>query len=254
MRILLSNDDGYAAPGLCAVRQVLAHFGTVTVIAPERNRSGASNSLTLDRPLRLQTMSPSVYAIDGTPADCVNLALTGALAEGRPDLVVSGINTGENLGEDVLYSGTVAAAMEGALHGLPAIAVSLAGADETTDFKAAAASFARLLQRLLAGGLAPGSLLNVNLPATVGNAEFEVTRLGRRHRDSVLIPTTDPRGRTCFWVGPIGSPGRDGGPGTDFHAIARGRISVTPLQTDLTDFASLEPLGPLIHPAAGGDG
>jgi 5'-nucleotidase len=254
MRILLSNDDGYAAPGLCAVRHVLAQFGTVTVMAPERNRSGASNSLTLDRPLRLQTISPSVYAIDGTPADCVNLALTGALAEGRPDLVVSGINTGENLGEDVLYSGTVAAAMEGALHGLPAIAVSLAGADDTTDFTAAAASFARLLQRLLAGGLAPGSLLNVNLPFSCHNADFEVTRLGRRHRDSMLIPTTDPRGRTCFWVGPIGSPGRDGGPGTDFHAIAEGRISVTPLQTDLTDFAALESLGPSIHPARGGDG
>lgn len=254
MRILLSNDDGYAAPGLRAVRQVLAQFGSVTVLAPERNRSGASNSLTLDRPLRLQTMAPSVYSIDGTPADCVNLALTGALAGPRPDLVVSGINIGENLGEDVLYSGTVAAAMEGALHGVPAIAVSLAEANDSTDFSAAAARFAQLLQRLLSGGLAPGSLLNVNLPAACMDADFEVTRLGRRHRDSELIPTTDPRGRTCFWVGPIGSPGRDGGPGTDFHAIASGRISVTPLQTDLTAFGALEQLSANLKPAEDQDG
>lgn len=242
MRILLSNDDGFGAPGIAAARSVLMALGDVIVVAPERNRSGASNALTLDRPLRLATISAGIFSVDGTPADCVNLALTGALGESRPDLVVSGINSGENLGEDVLYSGTVAAAMEGALHGIPAVAVSLQGADEHTDFSAAAACFARLLARLLRAGLAPGALLNVNLPVTAGRDDFEVTRLGRRHRDSALVPTSDPRGRRFFWLGPIGSPGRDAGPGTDFHALASGRVSVSPLQTDLTAYAELESL------------
>ncbi|MGD9600581.1 MAG: 5'/3'-nucleotidase SurE [Gammaproteobacteria bacterium] len=241
MRILLSNDDGIRAPGLMALASALREIAHVTVVAPERNRSGASNALTLERPLRVESVAADCYAVDGTPADCVNLALTGAL-DLHPDLVVSGINAGENLGEDVLYSGTVAAAMEGALRGLPAFAVSLAMGGETGSFDRAASLAARFVARV--GALPPskGTLLNINIPAGVGDAQWVVTRLGRRHRDTRSVRQLDPRSRPMYWIGPIGSPGFDGGPGTDFHAVSQGFVSITPLHTDLTAYSLMEDL------------
>jgi len=241
MRILLSNDDGIRAPGLIALAAALRKIAHVTVVAPERNRSGASNSLTLERPLRVEPVAADCFAVDGTPADCVNLALTGAL-DLRPDLVVSGINAGENLGEDVLYSGTVAAAMEGAMQGLPSLAVSLAAGAESACFEQAASVAARIVARLAAQPLGAGTLLNINIPAGVGEARWVVTRLGRRHRDTRTVRQLDPRNRPMYWIGPIGSPGFDGGPGTDFHAVANRLVSVTPLQTDLTAYSLMEDL------------
>lgn len=242
MRILLSNDDGYSAPGLTALAQALRQVADVIVVAPERNRSGASNSLTLDRPLRLNRVDESVFAVDGTPADCVNLALTGAV-DARPDLVVSGINAGENLGEDVLYSGTVAAAMEGALLGLPAIAVSQVIHAEPADYRHAISLVLELVRGHESMGLTGGTLLNVNVPQGAERPRLLLTRLGRRHRDTVAIGSADPRGRPVFWLGPIGSPGADAGPGTDFHAIGDGYASVTPIHTDLTAYSQLEQVG-----------
>lgn len=237
LRILLSNDDGFRAAGLRAMAEALSAIAEVMVVAPETNRSGASNSLTLDRPLRARAIGEGSYAIDGTPADCVNLALTGLLAA-KPDLVVSGINTGENLGEDVLYSGTVAAAMEGALLGYPAIAVSLANADEQSNFAVPAAALRDFIAR--AGTLPAGTLLNVNFPLESKGASWCATRLGRRHKDTRSVRQLDPKNRPMYWIGPTGSPGFDAGPGTDFHAIAQQLVSVTPLQTDLTAYSSLE--------------
>ena len=242
MRILLSNDDGYRAPGLVALAAALRTLCEVTVVAPEANRSGASSALTLDRPLRITPMGEAVYAVDGTPADCVFLALTEVLQE-RPTLVVSGINAGENLGDDVIYSGTVAAAMEGALMGLPAVALSLASHDPR-DFAPAAEVARALVQRCLAWPLPRASLLNVNIPdgETASLANARVTRLGRRRREAVAIRQQDPRGRPVYWIGPPGGPGDDAGAGTDFHAIAEGHVSITPLQTDLSAFGRIDEL------------
>lgn len=253
MRILLSNDDGYAAPGLTVLAQALRNIATVVVVAPERNRSGASNSLTLDRPLRLNRVDADVYAVDGTPADCVNLALTGAV-EARPDLVISGINEGENLGEDVLYSGTVAAAMEGALLGLPAIAISQLAHAEPVDYQHAVSLVLELVGRCARASLPPGTLLNVNVPQGSQLPRMQLTRLGRRHRDTVAIRQEDPRHRPVFWLGPIGSPGADAGPGTDFHAVSEGHASVTPIHTDLTAYSQLEDVGSWLATAAGSAG
>jgi 5'-nucleotidase len=239
MRILLSNDDGYRAQGLVELAECLGRVAEVTVVAPERNRSGASNSLTLDRPLRVSEIRRNYFAVDGTPADCVNLALTGML-ETRPDLVIAGINAGENLGEDVLYSGTVAAAMEGALLGYPALATSLASREDRPDYAAAAAIILQLVMRFKASMLDPGQLLNVNIP---GRGEIQgtlVTRLGRRHKDTTSVRQLDPKNRPIYWIGPTGSPGFDAGPGTDFHALANDYVSVTPIQTDMTAYTQLE--------------
>ena len=233
MRILLSNDDGYFAPGLAALAEGLAPLGEITVVAPERDRSGASNSLTLDRPLSLHRAHNGFLYVNGTPTDCVHMAVTGLL-DFEPDLVVSGINNGSNMGDDTLYSGTVAAATEGYLLGIPAIAVSLVGKE--FDHYASAARVAReLVERLAAAPFGAPVLLNVNVPDVPYDriTGYEVTRLGRRHKAQPVVAGKNPRGETVYWVGPAGAA-REAGPGTDFHALERGAVSITPLQVDLT--------------------
>ncbi len=239
MRILISNDDGYLAPGLAVLAEALAEVAEVTVVAPERNRSGASNSLTLDNPLRSHRADNGFVYVDGTPTDCVHLAITGLL-EREPDMVVSGVNSGANLGDDVLYSGTVAAAMEGRFLGLPAVAVSLLG--EAPQHYATAATVAKhLVLRLQHEPLPADTILNVNVPDLPWSAldGFEATRLGHRRKAEPVVKSRDPRGRAIYWVGPAG-PEEDAGPGTDFHAVRHGRVSITPLHVDLTRYAALE--------------
>jgi 5'-nucleotidase len=243
VRILISNDDGYRARGILALRGALEGLGDLTVVAPDRNRSGASNSLTLEVPLRVAQAEPDVYFVQGTPTDCVHLAISG-LFPFEPDMVVSGINDGSNLGDDVLYSGTVAAATEGRFLGKPAVAISLntdgLRGDAQRHFETGA-HFARLIvERLLAQPLARATVLNVNVP-NIPVAEVKgirITRLGNRHRSEQVIHAEDPRGRPVYWVGPAGA-GQDAGPGTDFHAVAEGFVSVTPLTVDLTNHAAL---------------
>ena len=242
MHILVSNDDGYLAPGLAALAQAMRRFGEVTVVAPEQNASGASNSLTLNRPLTVHQAANGFLYMNGTPTDCVHVALTGLL-ERAPDLVVSGINNGQNMGDDTIYSGTVAAAMEGYLFGIPSIAFSHVdkGHDHLED---AARAAALLVERFLARPLPGAVLLNVNipnLPASRLGAPV-CTRLGKRHEAEPVIRETSPRGETIYWVGSAGEA-RDAGPGTDFHAVAGGAISVTPLQIDLTHREQLESVG-----------
>ena len=238
MRFLLSNDDGYQAPGLHALAKALQKLGDVAVVAPDRDRSGASNSLTLDRPLRVLTDPRGFQYVNGTPTDCVHLAITGLLDQ-EPDMVISGINSGANLGDDVLYSGTVAAAMEGHFLGCPALALSLATESphqygEATDI---AVSLIKALQKDQAEG---ALLLNVNIPYIDKQdiTGYALTRLGQRHRSEAAKSTTDPKGRTVYWVGPAGRE-RDAGEGTDFHAIKNKQVSITPLQLDLTAHQSL---------------
>jgi len=233
MRILVSNDDGYFAPGIIALVNALVPIADVTVVAPERDRSGASNSLTLDRPLAVRRAENGFYCVNGTPTDCVHLAVTGLLPE-LPDMVVSGINLGQNMGDDTLYSGTVAAATEGFLLGIPSIAVSLAS--RSAQYLPGAARFVReLVERFKSRAPTEPTLLNVNIPP----ASYEhfgapvVTRLGKRHKAEPVIKATSPRNETVYWVGAAG-PAADAGPGTDFHAVASGHISITPLQIDLT--------------------
>ena len=241
MKILLCNDDGYRARGLGVLHERLAALGQVDVVAPDRNQSGASSSLTLHSPLRVSQAENGVWSVNGTPSDCVHLALAGFLDD-DPDIVVSGINHGANLGDDVIYSGTVAAAIEGRYCGLPAIAVSLAG--ETLDhFETAAAVTARLIERLTSEPLPSDVILNVNVPDVPLDAlaGIRATRLGFRHRAEPIVRQRDPRGRDIYWIGPAG-PGEDAGPGTDFHAVAHGFASVTPLQIDLTRHHQLEQL------------
>lgn len=239
MRILVSNDDGYSAPGIQALAAALAEDAEVTVVAPERDRSGASNSLTLEWPIRVAQAGERIYRIEGTPTDCVHLAITGLLDQ-LPDMVVSGINAGANLGDDVLYSGTVAAAMEGRSLGLPAVALSLAS-HSPTHYDTAARVARRVVQRLRSEPLPADTILNINVPDRPFDQikGFEATRLGARHRAEAAIPTKDPRGRTIYWIGPPGSE-QDSGPGTDFDAVERGFVSVTPLQVDLTKYKALE--------------
>lgn len=240
MRILISNDDGYLAPGLSALAEALASVADIVVVAPDSNRSGASNSLSLDRPLSVQQAANGFYFVNGTPTDCVHVALTGML-DYRPDLVVSGINNGQNMGDDTLYSGTVAAATEAYLFGIPAIAFSqVAHGWEHVD---AAARVARDLVLRRFDELPSPYLLNVNIPNLPYEAMGPVraTRLGRRHQAEPVIRAHDPRGREIFWIGPPGAC-LDGGPGTDFHATAQSEISVTPLQVDLTHRTQLEAL------------
>lgn len=233
MRILLSNDDGYFAPGIEHLARVLGDLGDITVVAPERDRSGASNSLTLDRPLSLRRTANGFFHVNGTPTDCVHLAVTGML-DTLPDMVVSGINHGANMGDDTIYSGTVAAATEGYLLGVPAIAVSLVG-KSGTHFATAAQIAHQLVARYLAKPVREPMLLNVNVP-DVPLADIrgiKVTRLGRRHKAEPVVKATTPRGETVYWVGAAGEAA-DAGEGTDFHAVANNYVSVTPLQIDLT--------------------
>lgn len=242
MKILISNDDGYTAPGIKALAAGLASLGTTTVVAPDRNRSGASNSLTLDNPLRVNQLENGVYRVEGTPTDCVHLAITGLLDD-EPDMVVSGINAGANLGDDVLYSGTVAAAMEGRFLGLPAIAISLVSTD-CKHYETAAWVAAQLVENLQKSVLPANTILNVNVPDLpiediIG---FESTRLGYRHKAEPVIKEMDPRGRPMYWVGPAGEE-QDAGPGTDFDAVRRGAVSVTPLQIDLTRYDAIDGVG-----------
>lgn len=242
MHILVSNDDGYGAPGIECLAAAMEAEGLVTVVAPERDRSGASNSLTLDNPIRVHRIGERGYRVEGTPTDCVHLAITGLLSE-EPDMVVSGINSGANLGDDVLYSGTVAAAMEGRFLGLPAIAVSLAslGPAECRNFETAGRVARLLIQRLQREPLPADTILNINVPDLPWNQleGFEATRLGQRHRAEPVVRDRDPRGRPIYWIGPPGEE-QDAGPGTDFHAVRHARVSVSPIQVDLTRYPALE--------------
>jgi 5'-nucleotidase len=237
MHLLIANDDGYLAPGLAALVDAMAGLGTIDVVAPEQNASGTSNALTLNRPLSVFTAANGFHVVNGTPSDCVHVGLTGLLPR-RPDLVLSGINNGANMGDDTLYSGTVAAAMEGYLFGVPAIAFSLVD-KAWGELGTAARTARRIVDGLLAGGLPGGPfLLNVNIPnrADADTRPREVTRLGRRHASEPVIRQVNPRGETIYWIGPAGDA-RDAGAGTDFRATAEGRVSITPLQVDLTDHA-----------------
>ena len=239
MKILVSNDDGVYAPGLDALVKSMQQLGDVKVMAPDRNRSGASNSLTLDNPLRVKTLDNGFISVEGTPTDCVHLALTGYLDE-EPDLIVSGINEGSNMGDDVLYSGTVSAAMEGRFLGLPAFAFSLV-TNELYNYTAAAVIAKTLIEHLSSHPLPASTLLNVNVPDLPLEAirGFEITRLGNRHRAEAMIRQEDPRGHEIFWIGKAG-PEHDCGPGTDFHAVQNGFVSITPLQIDLTHYEGFE--------------
>ncbi len=240
MKILISNDDGYLAPGLMALADALAPIADIVVVAPDSNRSGSSNSLTLDRPLSVYQASNGFYFINGTPSDCVHIALTGIMSF-RPDLIVSGINQGQNMGDDTLYSGTVAAATEGHLFGIPAIAFSQL--DKGWAELKSAARVARDLVERRFDTLPENFLLNVNIP----NLPYEqlkpavATRLGRRHQSEAVIKAQDPHGRDIYWIGPCGGQ-KDAGEGTDFHATALGHVSITPLQIDLTQNAQLATL------------
>jgi 5'-nucleotidase len=238
MRILLSNDDGYFAPGLAALAEALREVGDVVVVAPEQNRSGASNSLTLDRPLFLKKAANGFYYVNGTPTDCVHLAVTGML-DTLPDIIVSGVNLGANMGDDTIYSGTVAAATEGYLLGIPSIAVSLTSF-EGKNFATAGRVARELVERFSRQPVWDPILLNVNvpdIPYSQLNGQ-EVTRLGRRHKAEPVVKTVSPRNETLYWIGAAGAAA-DAGPGTDFNAIERGCVSITPLQIDLTHTGQL---------------
>ena len=234
MRILLSNDDGYFSPGLAALAGVLSSIAEITVVAPERDRSGASNSLTLDRPLSVRTAANGFMYVNGTPTDCVHLAVTGLL-DTLPDMVISGINLGANMGDDTIYSGTVAAATEGHLLGIPSMAISLASRT-ASQFETAAKVALDLARRLARKGFPQPVLLNVNVPdvAWADLAGTEVTRLGKRHKAEPVVRATSPRGEAIYWIGAAGAA-QDAGPGTDFFAVSSKRVSVTPLRIDLTD-------------------
>lgn len=238
MRILLSNDDGYFAPGIEALADALKGLGEIIVVAPEQNRSGASNSLTLDRPLYLKKSANGFYFVNGTPTDCVHLAVTGML-DSLPDIIVSGINHGANMGDDTIYSGTVAAATEGYLLGIPSIAVSLTSF-EGKNFDTAGRVVLELVERFIRQPIVEPVLLNVNVP-DIPYAELngrEVTRLGRRHKAEPVVKMISPRNETVYWVGAAGAAA-DAGAGTDFYAVERGFVSITPLQIDLTHTAQI---------------
>lgn len=241
MHILLSNDDGYEATGIRSLAAALKRVADVTVVAPDRDRSGASNSLTLESPIRAQTMADGVIRVDGTPTDCVHLAITGLLAD-EPDMVISGINAGANMGDDVLYSGTVAAAMEGRFLGLPAIAVSMAN-HAPQHFDTAAQVILKLIHQLKMNPLSRDIILNINVPDLAYDdlSGLLVTRLGHRHKAEPVIKEQDPRGRDIYWVGPPGAE-QDAGEGTDFYAVRNGYVSITPIQVDLTHHQVLSSL------------
>lgn len=241
MHILLSNDDGYLAQGLITLASALQDYATLSVVAPDKNRSAASNSLTLDLPLRALTAENGFIYVDGTPTDCVHLAITGLLKH-EPDMVIAGINHGANLGDDVLYSGTVAAATEGRFLGLPAIAISLT-ASNPQNFTTAAKVAIQIMQRLLSKPLPKDTLLNINVPDLPFEElqGYQITRLGQRHKSKPAIKSQDQRGRAIYWVGATGDE-QDAGVGTDFHAINQGYVSITPLKLDLTCYDQIETL------------
>lgn len=239
MRILVSNDDGYQTQGIIRLAAVLKEIAEVIVVAPDQDRSGASNSLTLKRPLYITCHENGFFSVEGTPTDCVHLAINGLLDE-NPDMVVSGVNAGPNLGDDVIYSGTVAAAMEGRFLGLPAVAVSLASR-QPKHYDTAARVAKRIVIRLRENPLPADTILNVNVPdlpweQLVG---FQATRLGHRHKSEPMLKGIDPRGHTIYWIGPAG-PEQDAGPGTDFYAVRTGYVSITPIQVDLTRYTALD--------------
>lgn len=240
MHFLISNDDGIDAQGIQVLARRMQRIGRVTIVAPDQNRSGASNSLTLDSPIRIREIGERCFRVSGTPSDCVHIALTGLL-EKDPDIVVSGINAGANLGDDVIYSGTVAAAMEGRFLGLPAIAVSLVFNERPEHYVSAAEAVAVIVERLRMDPLPADTILNMNVPDLPWEKirGFEVTRLGHRHRAEPVIRMTDPRGTPMYWIGPAG-PGQDAGAGTDFDAVRRGYISITPIHVDLTRYQALD--------------
>ena len=254
MRILVSNDDGVDAPGIRILAVGLREAGhEVLVVAPDRDRSGASNSLTLDMPIRVVRQDERTWRVHGTPTDCVHVAITGML-ELEPDIVVSGINNTANLGDDVIYSGTVAAAMEGRFLGLPAVAMSLVTADHKgMHYETAARAAVEIVARLRADPLPADTILNVNVPDLPWGeiAGFEVTRLGNRHRAEACTQQEDPRGRQWWWIGAAG-PEQDAGPGTDFHAVRRGCISITPIHVDLTRYQALEQVASWVGGLAAG--
>lgn len=240
MHILVSNDDGVQAQGLEILAKALESLGKVTVVAPDRNRSGASNSLTLQNPLRVTQTRNGFYSVEGTPTDCVHLAISGLFSH-KFDLVVSGINAGANLGDDVFYSGTVAAAMEGRFMGIPSMAVSLV--DNHENYHTAAAAAKVIGAYLLKTPLPHRTILNINIPDVPINrlGGFRITRLGTRHRAERMLAELDPRGNPIYWIG-LPGPEQDAGEGTDFHAIRNGEISITPLQLDLTHYRVFEEL------------
>ena len=241
MKILVSNDDGYLATGINALAEALAEIAEVVVVAPDRNHSGASNSLTLHSPLRIHEIAKNRYFVNGTPSDCVHLALSGFL-DYEPDIVVSGINHGANLGDDVIYSGTVAAAMEGRFLGFPAVAVSLVGS-APAHFDTAAQVACDLVRKLQNNPLPSDAILNVNVPDLPYDQVqgVQAARLGFRHKAEPMVRTKDPRDRTIYWIGPAG-PGQDSGEGTDFEALSNGFVAVTPLKVDLTRHEALPQL------------
>ncbi len=242
MRILISNDDGYLSPGIRALYEAMQPLGQATIVAPDRNRSGASSSLTLSHPLQARQHEANIYSMEGTPTDCVNIALSGLLDDDQ-DMVVSGINDGPNMGDDVLYSGTVAAAIEGRHLGHPALAVSMA-AHEPSHYAAAASIMSTLVAHLREVPLPADTILNINVPDLPLDQikGMKSTRLGTRHPSGKAIKQLSPRGETLFWIGAAGTIADDG-PGTDFGAVREGYVSVTPLQIDLTRFASVQPVG-----------
>lgn len=239
MRILISNDDGYFAPGLACLAKHLSAIAEVTVVAPERDRSGASNSLTLNRPLSLRRAASGFHYVDGTPTDCVHMAVTGML-DVQPDIVVSGINAGANMGDDTIYSGTVAAATEGFLLGVPAIAISMSKHDPE-HFDTAGRVAVELVQRFMQEAKPHPWLLNVNVPDIPYEQlqGTEVTRLGKRHKAEPVVKASNPHGQPIYWIGPAGKA-QDAGEGTDFNAINNNRVSITPLQIDLTQYSQLD--------------
>lgn len=241
MHILISNDDGYMSPGIEALVEQLSSLADTTIVAPIRNRSGASSSLTLDRPLRLTHIKDTIYAVDGTPTDCVHLAITGMLEGHLPDMVVSGINIGQNLGDDVLYSGTVAAAIEGRFLGFPSLAFSLVTEGEAKHWDSAAHIARLIVAQLMKVPMAASNIvLNINIPDVpldeiVG---MQATRLGSRHCSEPVIKSTDPQGKPIYWVGAAG-PEQDAGEGTDFYAVSHNYVSITPMHIDFTDHSSI---------------
>jgi 5'-nucleotidase len=238
MKILVSNDDGYFAPGIMLLAEAMRQLGEVTVVAPERDRSGASNSLTLDRPLTVRRAPNGFFSVNGTPTDCVHIAVTGLL-DFTPDVIVSGINLGANMGDDTVYSGTVAAASEGFLLGIPSVAISLTS-KTGEHFESAIGVALQIVERFRRDPFGEPVLLNVNVPDVDPSRlrGIEVTRLGRRHKAEPVLKLTTPRGETAYWIGPAGAA-QDAGPGTDFHAVEARRVSVTPLRLDLTHNAQL---------------
>ena len=239
MHFLVSNDDGHQAPGIHALAEALSELGKVTVVAPDRDRSGASNSLTLDAPLHVNQDARGYFYVNGTPTDCVHLAITGLMDE-EPDMVISGINAGGNLGDDVLYSGTVAAAMEGRFLGRPAIAFSQTG-DNPIDYSNSVKVVIDVVKLIMQQSIAEDTLLNINLPQEYPVKGYQVTRLGNRHKSEPALEARDPRGRRVYWVGPVGAE-QDAGEGTDFYAVRNGYVSITPLQVDLTKHQMLDNL------------